>query len=188
MELIQKIGPTAIKVGQALSVRPDLIPSEYSTALSSLQDRVPPFPSDEAKRMLNDQLGPIKMNQFSQINLDEPVASASIGQVYKATAIVEDENTKKNVEKEVAIKIQRPNVMAEIALDLYIVREFAPIYQAITRSSTDLQQLANEWGRGFIGELTYEAEAIATKNFNDEMKKRNLAAITAPIVVDDLVR
>lgn len=181
LELIQKIGPTAIKVGQALSVRPDLIPEEYSTALSSLQDRVPPFPSDEAKVMLEKQLGPVGMKKFTKIDLDKPVASASIGQVYKATARLDD-----GTEKEVAIKIQRPDVMAEIALDLHIVREFAPTYAKLTRSSTDLQALANEWGRGFIGELTYLKEAEATKRFNEEMIKRNIAAITAPTVVDEL--
>jgi len=181
LELIQKVGPTAIKVGQALSVRPDLIPEEYSTALSSLQDRVPPFPSDEAKVMLENQLGQNAMSQFTSINLDKPVASASIGQVYKATAKLSDGS-----EKEVAIKIQRPDVLAEIALDLHIVREFAPTYQKLTRSSTDLQSLANEWGRGFIGELTYIDEAEATKTFNAEMAKRNLVAITAPNVVEEL--
>ena len=180
MELIQKIGPTAIKVGQALSVRPDLIPPEYSNALSSLQDRVPPFPASEAKQMIQEQLGSTS-SKFIDINLDQPVASASIGQVYKATAKLSN-----GKEQEVAVKIQRPDVMAEIALDLHIVREFAPTYQKITRSSTDLQSLANEWGRGFIGELTYIEEAKATKTFNEEMVKRNLVAITAPNVVDEL--
>jgi len=180
LELIQKIGPTAIKVGQALSVRPDLIPSEYSNALSSLQDRVPPFPASEAKQMIQEQLGSTS-SKFIDIDLDQPVASASIGQVYKATAKLSSGDI-----KEVAVKIQRPDVMAEIALDLHIVREFAPTYQKITRSSTDLQSLANEWGRGFIGELTYIEEAKATKTFNEEMAKRNLVAITAPIVIDEL--
>jgi predicted unusual protein kinase regulating ubiquinone biosynthesis (AarF/ABC1/UbiB family) len=67
---------------------------------------------------------------------------------------------------------------------LYLVREFAPIYQKLTGSATDLQALANEWGRGFIAELDYHTEAANTKRFNVEMEKRNLNAVTAPIVVD----
>ena len=141
--------------------------------------------------MLQQQLGPMGMSKFTSIDLDSPVASASIGQVYKATAKVTDQQNENDVDEkevEVAVKVQRPDVMAEIALDLHIVREFAPTYAKLTRSSTDLQSLANEWGRGFIGELTYNEEAKATKTFNEEMKKRNLAAITAPIVIDELVR
>ena len=61
--------------------------------------------------------------------------------------------------------MQRPNVVNVIALDLHIVRTFAPIYQKLTKATTDLQALADEWGRGFIAELNYENEAFNTKNF-----------------------
>jgi len=86
---------------------------------------------------------------------------------------------------EVAIKVQRPNVLAEIALDLYLVRSLAPLYQRITNTSTDLQSLANEWGRGFIDELTYTREKINTNQFNAQMKEKNLAAIVAPVVIGE---
>ena len=49
--------------------------------------------------------------------------------------------------RDVAVKVQRPDGLAEIALELHIVREFAPTYQKLTRSATDFQNLANEWGR-----------------------------------------
>merc|ERR1712127_293785 len=118
----------------------------------------------------------------------KPVASASIGQVYRGFASVpvkstvnggddddnDDDGNKGEVEYfdfdddwrtntemknvEVAVKVQRPNALSEIALDLFLVREFAPYYQKLTGSATDLQALANEWGRGFIAELTYEEE------------------------------
>lgn len=87
--------------------------------------------------------------------------------------------------KEVAVKVQRPNVLAEIALDLYIVRELAPLYRAITRSSSDLKLLANEWGRGFIAELDYRMEAANTQKFNADMAARNLNAVMAPVVMSD---
>jgi hypothetical protein len=178
LALITNLGPTAIKVGQALSVRPDLIPEEYANALTTLQDQVPPFEGSRAKQLLREQLGEEKFSRLQGIGLEGskgPVASASIGQVYRG--FIDD--------KEVAVKVQRPNVLAEIALDLHIVREFAPIWQKVTGGATDLQSLANEWGRGFIAELDYEKEAASTIRFNEEMKKRNLNAVTAPTVVTD---
>ena len=175
LDLIQKAGPTAIKVGQALSVRPDIIPIEYADTLATLQDRVPPFSSAQARDIINEELGPARISQIRELKFEQgPIASASIGQVYRCFA----------GDTEVAIKIQRPNVLAEIALDLYLVYEFAPIYQRLTGSATDLQALANEWGRGFIAELDYHTEAANTKKFNVEMEKRNLNAVIAPIVVD----
>jgi hypothetical protein len=178
LALITSLGPTAIKVGQALSVRPDLIPEEYASALATLQDQVPPFEGSRAKQLLREQLGENRFSRLTGIGLENskgPVASASIGQVYRG--FIDD--------KEVAVKVQRPNVLAEIALDLHIVREFAPIYQKFTGGATDLQALANEWGRGFIAELDYQKEAASTIRFNQEMKKRNLNAVTAPTVVSD---
>jgi len=185
LELIQNIGPTAIKVGQALSVRSDLIPAAYAEALSELQDNVPPFSSVQAQEVLKAELGAKRYGMLKKIDLDKPVASASIGQVYRGFADVENAEGKKE-EVEIAVKVQRPNVLAEIALDLFIVREFAPYYQKLTGSATDLQGLANEWGRGFIAELTYIGEAASTKKFNEQMKKKGLNAVTAPTVVDAL--
>lgn len=174
LQLINKAGPTAIKVGQALSVRPDLIPAEYADSLSTLQDRVPPFEGTKARTILRNELGPSKFDKVHDLQFDKgPVASASIGQVYRGFI----------GETEVAVKVQRPNVLAEIALDLFLVREFAPIYQRITRSATDFQSLANEWGRGFIAELDYTVEAANTQRFTEEMQKRKLNAVTAPIVL-----
>jgi predicted unusual protein kinase regulating ubiquinone biosynthesis (AarF/ABC1/UbiB family) len=82
--------------------------------------------------------------------------------------------------------VQRPNSLADISLDLYIVREFLPFYQKyIARSQTDLQSLANEWGRGFIAELDYRQEAAKTMEFNRAMAERNLGTITAPVVLPE---
>jgi predicted unusual protein kinase regulating ubiquinone biosynthesis (AarF/ABC1/UbiB family) len=67
LQLIQTLGPTAIKVGQALSVRPDLIPSEYATALSSLQDAVPPFDTTVARQLMRQELG---VEKFDLLVLD----------------------------------------------------------------------------------------------------------------------
>ena len=69
--------------------------------------------------------------------------------------------------QEVAVKVQRPNVLAEIALDLHLVREFAPFYKKLTRTASDLQGLSDEWGRGFIGERTLIPTCFVKKKKND---------------------
>jgi predicted unusual protein kinase regulating ubiquinone biosynthesis (AarF/ABC1/UbiB family) len=90
------------------------------------------------------------------------------------------------VEVEVAVKVQRPNVLSEIALDVFITREIAPYYQKFTMNDTNLQCLADEWGRGFISELTYDQEAKNTILFNQEMEAKNMNAVCAPTVITEL--
>ena len=186
VHVIQKLGPTAIKVGQALSVRPDIMPETYTEALSELQDNVPPFDSDEAKAILIRELGKEKHDKLlKHFDFDNPVASASIGQVYRGVVRIKNEyNVMEDVE--VAVKVQRPNVLSEIALDIFLAREIAHFYQKFTMNGTNLQKMADEWGRGFIAELTYEQEAENTIRFNHEMKKRNLNAVCAPEIVEEL--
>ncbi|GAX11271.1 hypothetical protein FisN_7Lh370 [Fistulifera solaris] len=176
LSIVQQLGPTAIKIGQALSVRPDLIASDYAQALATLQDAVPPFPNAQPvwEQYTADQVPPnVKVN-FDQ----PPMASASIGQVYQGT-IPETGQT-------VAIKLQRPNVLAEIALDLYIVQNILlPLYQSIpANANSNLQPLIQEWGRGFIAELDYRQEARTTMQFNQAMQERQLdKVLMAPKVV-----
>ena len=195
LTIIQKLGPTAIKIGQALSVRPDLISEVYTEKLSELQDNVPPFDSERAKDLLLDELGWERFQMLKNVDLDHPVASASIGQVYRGAVDMsmnnDDDDDDTNFsndreEVEVAIKVQRPNVLSEIALDLFITRELAPLYQKITVNDTDMQKIADEWARGFIAELTYHQEARNTIKFNEEMKEMKLNAVCAPTVVKKL--
>ncbi|KAG7347087.1 ABC1 family-domain containing protein [Nitzschia inconspicua] len=181
VELINKLGPTAVKVGQALSVRSDLLPDEYIQALSSLQDQVPPFCNYEANQVLLKQLGHNRVSDLEGISTADPIASASIGQVYKVRIKIGYGEP-----KYVAVKVQRPNVLSDIALDLHLVRELAPFYQKyIIRAETDMQSLVNEWGRGFIAELDYREEAKNTMQFNEAMKERNLNAVMAPTVLPE---
>jgi len=81
--LVTELGPTAIKVGQVLSIRPDLIPEEFADALATLQDQVPCFSSERAKEILLSELGPEKFAHLQEGLEKGPVASASIGQVRK---------------------------------------------------------------------------------------------------------
>jgi len=113
-------------------------------------------------------------------------ANSGLNHIHLFLSFIHDAVYKASIDnKHVAVKVQRPDVLAEIALDLHIVRELAPFYQKFAESSTDWQALANEWGRGFIAELDYRDEAASTTKFNQEMQQRNLNAVCAPTVVPD---
>jgi hypothetical protein len=188
--LCQQLGPTFIKLGQALSIRTDLIPTPYALELRQLQDAVPPFNSDLAFEILRKELGVSDISSIFSSLSTKPVASASIGQVYRGTLVSNG--------KEVAVKVQRPGILSEIALDLYVLRLLTPIQttlqNAVNRLPTNQADidiaisLVDEWGRGFVAETDYRLEAENTRNFEAAMRKRNLDAVCAPIIVDDLVR
>ena len=99
---IQEMGTTFIKLGQFLSTRPDIIGDEVAKKLEKLQDKLPPFPSEEAKKIMKKELG--ENNYNSLVNISEPVAAASIAQVHKAQ--LNDNGTINDI----AIKILRPNI------------------------------------------------------------------------------
>lgn len=188
--LCEQLGPTFIKLGQALSIRTDLIPEAYALELRQLQDAVPPFSSDEAYEILKEEFGVSDLRQVFSSLSEKPVASASIGQVYRGILAANG--------KEVAVKVQRPGILAEIALDLYLLRLLSPIQttlqNAVNGRKTDQQDidlaiaLVDEWGRGFVAETDYRLEADNTRNFEAAMRKRGLDAVCAPTVVDELTR
>jgi len=99
---LQEMGTTFIKLGQFLSTRPDIIGENVSKELEKLQDKLPPFNINEARKILKEELGEKNFNQIE--NLSEPVAAASIAQVHFAK--IKDSNQN----REVAIKILRPNI------------------------------------------------------------------------------
>ena len=189
--LCEQLGPTFIKLGQALSIRTDLIPEAYALELRQLQDAVPPFPTDEAYEVLCKQLGVRSVDEVFDTLSARPVASASIGQVYRGT--LKDENR-----TSVAVKVQRPGILAEIALDLYVLRLITPIQTILQNTINGVKtapedidvaiQLVDEWGRGFVAETDYKLEAKNTIEFEASMRARGLDAVCAPTVVPELVR
>ncbi|XP_074296016.1 uncharacterized protein LOC141623759 [Silene latifolia] len=143
------LGPTFIKVGQSLSTRPDIIGPEISKALSELHDRIPPFPTAVAMKIIEEELGTPTSRFFSYIS-EEPVAAASFGQVYRGTTC--DGCA-------VAIKVQRPNLHHLVARDIYILRLGLGLLQKIARRKNDIRLYADELGKGLMGELDYRLEA-----------------------------
>jgi len=187
LQLATILGPTFIKLGQALAIRTDLLPKAYGMELSKLQDSVAPFDSEIAKEIIKKELKVKSLDEVFSKFPDKPIASASIGQVYRATM---KDGT------EVAVKVQRPNILNEIALDLYLLRLLTPIQvwvsnlvnkQKTIQSDVDAARaLVDEWGRGFVNEVDYRLEAVNTKQFLASMIERQLDAVTAPRVIDAL--
>ena len=177
LELVTDLGPTFIKVGQALSARTDLLPAKYAKGLTGLQDAVPPFSGKLGRSVIEQELD-IKIDSvFSSLSA-EPVAAASIGQVYRGTL--------RESGIEVAVKVQRPQVLQNVALDLYMMRSLAPMWKKSQDINTDLVGLVDAWGEGFVNELDYKAEARATIAFSKAMKDRGLGSVFAPEVIEEL--
>ncbi|KAL9227048.1 hypothetical protein vseg_002789 [Gypsophila vaccaria] len=151
------LGPTFIKVGQSLSTRPDIIGPEISKALSELHDRIPPFPTTAAMKIIEEELGSPLSRTFSSIS-EEPIAAASFGQVYKGTTC--DGSV-------VAIKVQRPNLHHLVARDIFILRLGLGWLRKLTRRTNDIRLYADELGKGLMGELDYRLEAENALRFSE---------------------
>ena len=106
---LEGLGPAYIKLGQLLATRPDVIGEDTALALAALQDRLPPFPTDEAKQVIEAALGAPVEALFASFS--EPIAAASIAQVHLAT-------TAEQTPRKVAVKILRPDVETGFARDL----------------------------------------------------------------------
>src|SRR6185369_10285725 len=122
------LGPTFIKLGQALSIRADIVGEEVAADLSELQDKLPPFPSAQARATVAAELGRKLEALFSSFD-DVPVAAASIAQVH--FAVTSDGH-------EVAVKVLRPGVEAQFARDLDL---FLWIAEHIERLAPRLSRL-----------------------------------------------
>jgi len=105
---LEQLGPTFIKLGQALSTRPDLVGDQVAEDLSDLQDRLPPFPAQEARAIIEAELGK-PLDELFQSFDDQPVAAASIAQVHFAITLEGEE---------VAVKVLRPGVEQRFARDI----------------------------------------------------------------------
>lgn len=149
------LGPTFVKVGQSLSTRPDIIGPEISKALSELHERIPPFPTATAIKIIEEELGCPVENTFSYFS-EEPVAAASFGQVYKGCTL--DGCI-------VAVKVQRPNLLHDVMRDIYILRLGLDVLRRVAKRKSDLCLYADELGKGLVDELDYRLEAANASDF-----------------------
>jgi predicted unusual protein kinase regulating ubiquinone biosynthesis (AarF/ABC1/UbiB family) len=156
-QLLTRLGPTFIKVGQALSTRPDLIRKDFLEELVKLQDQLPPFPTPLAFAIIEAELDRTPEEIFAEIS-PQPVAAASLGQVYKA---------KLRSGEEVAVKVQRPNLLPTLTLDLYLMR-WAASWLAPwlpLNLGHDLTLIVDEFGTKLFEEVDYLNEGRNAEKF-----------------------
>ncbi|MDW8201258.1 MAG: AarF/ABC1/UbiB kinase family protein [Cyanobacteriota bacterium SKYGB_h_bin112] len=155
-ELLTRLGPAYIKVGQALSTRPDLVPSTYLEELTRLQDQLPAFPNEIAYQFIEEELGDRPDQLYAELS-PMPIAAASLGQVYKG---------KLKTGEVVAVKVQRPGLAESITLDLYILRNLAAWAKRSVRFiRSDLVAILDEFGARIFEEMDYIQEGYNAERF-----------------------
>eukprot|EP00775_Hariotina_reticulata_P010322 gene10322-10479_t len=157
--LLSGLGPSFVKIGQALSARPDLLPQVYLETLSELQDRLPSFPNEIAWAVVEEELGcPVGL-VFDQLS-EQPVAAASLGQVYKGVL--------RETGDVVALKVQRPGIGESIAVDMLLLRRLmAAVDQNLPQVSQPLVPLVDEFAAKLFSELDYVAEGKNAERFQE---------------------
>jgi hypothetical protein len=133
---LQDLGPTFIKAGQMMSVRPDVLPTATLDELTKLQDSVEAFDTKIAVQQIEKELGGPLGEFFTSIS-EEPVAAASLAQVYLAT-LNDGKDTK------VAVKVQRPDVLGTVSKDLYVLRRAAEVFQGLVDRFAPQQRYVRE--------------------------------------------
>jgi predicted unusual protein kinase regulating ubiquinone biosynthesis (AarF/ABC1/UbiB family) len=161
-KLLTNLGPTFIKIGQALSTRPDLVRQDYLDQLTLLQDQLPPFPTEEAFAIIERELDCTIEDIFQDISAT-PVAAASLGQVYKGRLYNG---------QEVAIKVQRPRLAKKLNIDLYIIRRAAKVLGNLLPINLghDLSLVVDEFGAKLFEEIDYQNEGHNAERFAHNFK------------------
>ncbi|CAN5795254.1 AarF/UbiB family protein [soil metagenome] len=148
---LERLGPTFIKLGQLLSTRVDLLPLVYTDALARLQDDVQPFAFSEAERIIAEEIGVRPSKIFIELQ-PEPLAAASLGQVHRARL---------RDGREVAVKVQRPGIRAQVTEDMQALEELAGFADNHTEAGRHYQftDILGEMRRSLLQELDYVREA-----------------------------
>jgi len=162
-DVITDLGPCFIKLGQALSTRPDLVRQDWLTELTNLQDNLPAFDQKIAIKIIEEELGAPPNELFDEFP-ESPVASASLGQVYKA-------KTKNN--SYVAVKVQRPNLYFLIRRDVVILRVLATFLSPFLplNIGVGIGEIIDEFGKALFDEIDYQKEAENALRFANLFKE-----------------
>lgn len=162
-ESILRLGPTFIKIGQQFSTRVDILAQEYVDQLSELQDQVPPFPSETALSIVEEELNAPVTDIFERFDY-EPIAAASLGQVHRARL----------KGQEVVIKVQRPGLKDLFDIDLKNLRVIAEYLQKIDPKSDgakrDWVAIYDECASVLYQEIDYTQEAANAEKFASNFK------------------
>lgn len=172
---LEQLGPTFVKLGQIASGRRDLVPAEIAEELEKLQDHVVAFPFKDVRRIVEQQLEGTLEELFQEFE-EEPLASASIGQVHRARLISGDL---------VAVKVQRPNIQQQVETDLAILHDLAGFLEKNTgwAKAYHLRDLIYEFSHSLREELDYQLEARNAERIGRQFEK--VAEIQVPRVYDE---
>jgi predicted unusual protein kinase regulating ubiquinone biosynthesis (AarF/ABC1/UbiB family) len=156
-----QMGGVMIKTGQFISTRVDILPVEVTEELAGLRDEVPPVPNAKIRAVIERELGPIsgRYRSFAE----QPLAAASLGQVYKAQLLNGDK---------VVVKVLRPGIAAICHTDLaalVAVAKVAMRFKFVSKRA-DAVALAREFGRVLLEELSYRHEAQNAARFAEMFK------------------
>ena len=166
---LEQLGPIFVKFGQMLSTRRDLLPADVADELARLQDRVPPFPSDESARLVEKALGKPLSAVFKQFDAD-PIASASIAQVH--FAVLHDG-------REVAVKVLRPGMLGVIDDDLALMRKLAGWIERLWADGKRLKprEVVAEFDKYLHDELDLVREAANAAQLRRNMQGLDLVLV-----------
>lgn len=170
--IMEELGPTYIKLGQMLSNRPDLVPEPLIKEMEKLLDKVPPFSTEKAREIIEDQLEKPMHELFLYFD-EKPIGSASIGQVHRARLKEGDD---------VVVKVQRPNAKKQVVADLSLIREFIKLTENyfIKAGILNPVDIVDTFAKSLQSELDYFIEARNLEQFRSLYKDYEKLYIPKP--------
>jgi len=170
---LEKMGPTFIKLGQLLSTRADFLPPAYIHALTRLQDQIDPFPFEQVEAIFSGELGVRISKAFAEF-AEKPLATASLGQVHRATMLDG---------RVVVVKVQRPGIREIIAEDMEVLEEIAAFLDKHTPwgKRYEFGKMLEELRRSLWRELDYRQEARNLSTLGANLREFPRIIVPAPI-------
>lgn len=170
---LEALGPTFIKIGQALSTRPDMVPAAYLAALERMQDDVVPVPFDAIRAVVEDELDVRISKAFATFD-ETPLGSASLAQVHRATL---------RDGRAVAVKVQRPGVAEVVRDDLDALERLAGHADRMTDIGRRVRfaDWVHEFRKALLGELDYRAEAENLERFGQHFEQYPELYVPQPV-------
>ncbi len=166
-EAFEELGPTFVKLGQIMAQRPDIVPRRYIEELEALEDSVPPFDTEKAVEIIEEEIGLID-EHFSEFD-DEPMAAASIAQVYSARLVSGEE---------VVVKVRRPGIKEKVQRDLDIIEFLAKRGESMSEDLRNVQlvDLVKEFDKWINEEMDLNREGrnaqVIRENMSDNERVR----------------
>jgi ubiquinone biosynthesis protein len=174
--MLEELGPTYVKMGQIVSSQASVIPDEWEVELEKLQSDVPPFPGEQVREVIIEELGAPPETFYATFQ-PQPFAAASTAQVHQA--VLHDG-------RHVVVKVQRPHIQNQMKADLGIMQNAARVASARSESlrSIDLEGMLEEFSSSVLRELDYTGEAYNAFRLGESMAE--LPGVHVPIIYPEL--